>query len=296
MSDLCFVLIVAGLLLISISVGFRIVKPLSKHALLISFRRQGGREVIMRLGAIVLLLFAATLAWPETKETADDTYSSSRFKTVIATATLSHLTQPLYFTVIGGTFWAGETNSVANGDGIYYQYSATIEIILEGKSTILQPGEGIFIPNGTNFTLKTMDTRPPTYLQFLLALNSQPNDPDSRGGTRIEIYRSPSPIPGPTQRDYILSLTKVPVPPQAPPDPLHQRSGAALHYVLSGVGAEIAEGQASAKGPGSVSYERGGLVYQWSNPGLKSLIYLVFNLNAKGEDAVVLSNEASPKP
>jgi mannose-6-phosphate isomerase-like protein (cupin superfamily) len=198
--------------------------------------------------------------------------------------------------VIAGTFWAGETNSVANRDGIYYQYSGITEIIMEGRSTTLQPGEGIFIADGTRFTLKTMDTRPPTYLQFSLALNSQPDDPDSRGGRRIEIYRSPSPIPGLTQKDYILSLTKVPVPPQAPPDLLHRRSGAALHYVVSGVGAEITEGsRASSKGPGSVSYEPAELVYQWSNPGLMPLIYLVFNLNAKGEDAVVLLNEASPQ-
>jgi mannose-6-phosphate isomerase-like protein (cupin superfamily) len=292
MSDLGFALIVAGLLLISIIVGFRIVKPLSKHGLLVSVPSQRGREVDMRLGAIVLVLFGATLAWPETTETAEAAYSSSRFKTVIATAALSYTTRPIYFSVIAGTFWAGETNSAANGDGIYYQYSGTTEIVLEGKSTTLQSGEGVFIPNGTSFTPKTTDTRPPTYLQFLLASNSQPNDPDSRGGTRIEIYRSPSPISGLTQKDYILSLSKVPVPPQAPPDPLHRRSGAALHYVVSGVGAEIAEGRASAKGPGSISYEPSELMYQWSNPGMVPLIYLVFNLNPKGEDAVVLLNDS----
>src|ERR1700730_2297859 len=95
MSDLGFALIVAGLLLISIIVGFRIVKPLSKHGLLVSVPSQGGREVDMRLGAIVLVLFGATLAWPETTETAEAAYSSSRFKTVIATAALSYPTRPI---------------------------------------------------------------------------------------------------------------------------------------------------------------------------------------------------------
>jgi hypothetical protein len=112
----------------------------------------------------------------------------------------------------------------------------------------------------------------------------------------FEIYRSPSPIPGLTHEDYMLSLSRVPVPPMAPPDPLHRRSGAALHYVLSGVGAEFADGQGSAKGPGSISYEPSGLVYQWSNPGLKPLIYLVFNLNPMSQDAVVVLNEPSGSP
>jgi len=45
--------------------------------------------------------------------------------------------------------------------------------------------------------------------------------------------------------------------------------------------------RATAKGPGSVSYEPRGFVYQWSNPGSQPLVYLVFNVNPKNLPAVV---------
>jgi hypothetical protein len=47
------------------------------------------------------------------------------------------------------------------------------------------------------------------------------------------------------------------------------------------------EGQATAKGPGSFSYEPRGLVYQWGNPGSKALTYLVFNINPPNLPPVV---------
>jgi hypothetical protein len=44
-------------------------------------------------------------------------------------------------------------------------------------------------------------------------------------------------------------------------DPPHWRTGAALHYVVSGVGAELIEGKAAVRNPGSVSYEPGEVFY-----------------------------------
>jgi hypothetical protein len=112
----------------------------------------------------------------------------------------------------------------------------------------------------------------------------------------VELYRSPSPVPGLTHDQNLLSLTRVPVPPQALPDPLHRRTGAALHYILSGVGAEFADGRVSARGPGSVSFEPAGFAYQWSNPGLAPLIYLLFNVNPKDIDPVVALDQRPEDP
>jgi hypothetical protein len=42
-----------------------------------------------------------------------------------------------------------------------------------------------------------------------------------------------------------------------------------------------------ARGPGSVSFEPAGFTYQWSNPGLKPLVYLLFNVNRKDLDPVI---------
>ena len=77
----------------------------------------------------------------------------------------------------------------------------------------------------------------------------------------------------------------------APPDMPHHRSAAALHVVLSGFGAETADGATTVKSPGSVSFEPAPLVYQWSNPGNLPLTYLVFNVNGESEDAVVAAGQ-----
>jgi mannose-6-phosphate isomerase-like protein (cupin superfamily) len=85
----------------------------------------------------------------------------------------------------------------------------------------------------------------------------------------------------------MLSLVRVPVPPLSTFDPPHTRTGAALHYVVSGVGTELVDGKAAARGPGSVSYQPRDPFYQWANPGSAPLIYLVFNINPKNTAPVV---------
>jgi mannose-6-phosphate isomerase-like protein (cupin superfamily) len=85
----------------------------------------------------------------------------------------------------------------------------------------------------------------------------------------------------------VLTLTKVTLPFQSPPDMPHHRSVAALHIVMSGFGAETANGTTVIKSPGSISFEPADLVYQWSNPGNVPLTYLVFNVNREAEAAII---------
>jgi mannose-6-phosphate isomerase-like protein (cupin superfamily) len=195
---------------------------------------------------------------------------------------------PLYFSVRGGAFWTDQVQGTAPGDGIYYELAGSVDLLLDGKTKTLEPGEGMFIPAGAKFRLLSNGTqRPPTYLHFLLSPASAGDIAADENGTAVELYRSSSPVPGLTPERNLLSLSRVPVPPQSPPDPLHRRTGAALHYVLSGAGAEFGEGQATARWPGSISYQPAGYAYQWSNPGLYPLIYLLFNVNPKDEEPVI---------
>jgi hypothetical protein len=148
---------------------------------------------------------------------------------------------------------------VASQDGVYYQSSGAVQINAAGHITALFPGDGMFMPAGTRFALKADGAgQSPTYLQFLLA-SAPGSAPAQSIGTSVEVYRSPSPIPGLMPKSNLVTLSRVPVPPESPCDPLHQRSGAALHYILAGVGAEFTVTRAMARAPGSVSYEpRGG--------------------------------------
>jgi hypothetical protein len=244
----------------------------------------------MRIRAIVLALLGMTLA--SSDATAVTTYSSSLLQKIIATATVPDRNDtPLYFSVVAGRLEAGETRGVASGDGVYYQLSGAVDINIQGSITTLNAGDGVFVPAGTEFTLKPHDAEPaPTYLKFLLLPATGFQHPAE---TRLEreVYRSPSPLLRVMAERNLLTLSRVEVPPESPCDPPHWRSGAALHYILSGFGAEFTETRATTKGPGSVSYEPNRLAYQWSNPGTTPLVYLLFNVNPKDEPPVLAANE-----
>jgi len=66
-----------------------------------------------------------------------------------------------------------------------------------------------------------------------------------------------------------------------PSNPPHHRSGAALHYILSGTVANTIDGKREARGPGSLVYEPFGLVHQGGNAGDASLTFLAFNIIRK---------------
>jgi len=256
----------------------------------------GFGEVEMRLGALALAILGILLV--PTGASAIETYSSSQFHQIIAKAIVpDRNNEQLYFSVVTGTFWTPEVERYAASDGFFYQFTGTTELGLDGRTTTLRSGDGVFIQAGSKFTLKSLDAnRSPTYLQFLLASTPGSEVADQTDGTSVELYRSPTPVPGLMHERNLLSLTRVPVPPQALPDPLHRRTGAALHYILSGVGAEFGDGRTTARGPGSVSFEPAGFTYQWSNPGLKPLIYLVFNVSPKDIEPVVVQDQQPEDP
>ncbi len=240
----------------------------------------------MRLRDAVFAVFGAMLA---SSQAVAGTYSSSHFSNVVAAEVVPNQGDfQLYFTIRAGTFWGDQMDGMAPSDGVYYQYLGTVEISIGDASKILYAGDGIFMPAGTSFHLKAIGIIPQrTYLQFLLSSTPDSDLAEQASGTSVEIYRSPSPLRGLTRDHNLLSLAKVPVPPLSPYDPPHRRTGAALHYVVSGVGAELVDGKGSVRGPGSVSYEPREVFYQWSNPGSKPLIYLVFNINPNDQPPVI---------
>jgi quercetin dioxygenase-like cupin family protein len=123
----------------------------------------------MRLGAIVLAIFGALLATVDAS--AEQTYSTSQFKKIIAQATVpDRNNEQLYLSVIAGTFWTHEIHKLASSDGFYYEFSGTVYLTADGKTKTLEPGDGVFLQAGTQFSVEAASlARPPTYLQFLLS-------------------------------------------------------------------------------------------------------------------------------
>jgi hypothetical protein len=238
---------------------------------------------------VIILVFLAMLL-DSSESGAFTTYSTSTHQRIIASAMVPDRDNaPLYFSVQAGQLEAGEAHGIASGDGVYYQSSGAVDIDMAGKTTTLQAGDGVFVPVGTKLVLKPhRSNQVSAYLRFLLL----PHRSMSPGKTLPEhdVYRSAAPLSQIMPVRNLLTLGKVEVPPQSPCDPLHRRSGAALHYILSGFGAEFTENQATARGPGAVSYEPNGLAYQWSNPGTTPLVYLIFDVNPDGVAPVIAAN------
>jgi hypothetical protein len=149
----------------------------------------------MRRGALVLAVLGAALISP--KALAVTTYSTSPFRTLIAEATVPDRNDAqLYFSVHSGIVPPREKDEVALDDGIYYQSTGQARIRIGGERFILGPGEGMFMPAGTRFVVDADGSGAPSaYLQFLLS--SYPAVGSDRPAVgAVEVYRSPSPIPG----------------------------------------------------------------------------------------------------
>jgi hypothetical protein len=243
-------------------------------------------EVDMRHAMIGLALL--NVAFAPSVAAQPQSWSSSNARTLVASGELPIVSaMPLYFRVIGATISSGEENGFAAGNGVLYQISGATELVDAGTARTIKSGEGAFIPGGSRLTLRAFGDEASTYLYFMVSPASYLDEPHLPPGSAREIYRSATAISNLRQGTYLLNLSRVTLPAFAPADLPHHRSGAALHYVLSGFGAETANGLTIAKGSGSISYEPDALVYQWGNPGYPPLTYLVFNLNPDDEDAIV---------
>jgi uncharacterized RmlC-like cupin family protein len=247
----------------------------------------GQSEVEMRHLMIGFILLGVAFAPGVSAQ--PKSYSSSDARTLVAAGELPVVSaMPLYFRVLAATISSAEESRDAEGNGVLYQFSGATELSIAGSVRTLSPGQGTYVAGGGRFTVKAVGETPSTYLYFVVSPGALSADSRQPSPSVREIYRSSVPIANLKQGSYLLNLSRVTLPASAPPDSPHHRTGAALHYVVSGFGAETANGMTIAKGPGSISYEPDALVYQWSNPGYPPLTYLVFNLNPENEDAVVI--------
>jgi mannose-6-phosphate isomerase-like protein (cupin superfamily) len=156
-------------------------------------------------------------------------------------------------------------------------------------------GGGVLIASGTIASLTAGNGEQSALLYFLLAPKEALDQPVAGAPATVkELYRTTAPLPELKPGSYELNLTRVTFPPGMPSNPPHHRSGAALYYIVSGIGANTVAGKMADRGPGSLIYEPFGLVHQWGNPGNEPLTFLAFNINPEGVPAVVPETPANP--
>jgi quercetin dioxygenase-like cupin family protein len=201
---------------------------------------------------------------------------------------------PVHFKAVSVIIPSGATSSVSSADGILYQLLGSTQVLVSGEIKTLNPGEGVFISSGNAAILKAVDGGSSTFLHFLLTPTADLDKPlEAPPAVVRELYRTAAPLPALKPGRHDLNLTRVTFPAHMPSNAPHHRSGAALYYILSGLGANTVEGKLEARTPGSLIYEPFGLVHQWGNPGPLPLTFLAFNINPEGVPAVVAG--APPK-
>ncbi len=210
-------------------------------------------------------------------------------RTLVAATKLPTVTEaPLHFKAVSVTLQPGEKTQVTAADGMLYQMSGTTEVSLGGQTKMLNGGEALFIAGGIPAALRTGGEGPSTLLQFFILPAAELDSPvESSPAAVKELYRTAVPIPDLQPGTYDLSLTRISFPARMPSNPPHHRSGAALYFILSGVGANTVNGKTQSWGPGSLIYEPYGLAHQWGNPGDEPLVFLAFNINPEGVAAVL---------
>jgi quercetin dioxygenase-like cupin family protein len=235
----------------------------------------------------ILLLGAIALAAPAAAQTTPAPPAITR--TVVAATKLPTVTDvPLHFKAVSITLQPDEKSGVSAANGILYQMSGSTEVALDGEAKTLNAGDGLFIAGGKTAALTAGSRGPSTFLHFFLVPAVDLGRPvETAPAAARELYRTANPIPDLKPGGYDLNLTRVTFPAQMPSNLPHHRSGAALYYIVSGIGANTIDGKTEARGPGSLIYEPYALVHQWGNPGKEPLIFLAFNINPEGVAAVI---------
>lgn len=247
----------------------------------------------MRLRIVgILLLIVAAFSTSAVAQTTSPSTATAR--TVIASTKLPTVTDaPMFFRAVSVTLSPDQQSSISAPNGIVYQISGSTEISIDGQAKLLNAGDGMFIPGGKPASLKAGSGLPSVFLHFMLVpAGDIDRVAETPPATVKELYRTTAPIPGLKPGPYDFNLTRVTFPPGMPSNPPHHRSGAALYFIVSGIGANTVNGKSEEKGPGSVIYEPYGLVHQWGNPGNEPMTFLAFNINPEGIAAVLLGASA----
>jgi quercetin dioxygenase-like cupin family protein len=251
-------------------------------------------EVAMRWAFVIAFLGVAGLIAGAAAQTPPSPPAIVR--TVVAATKLPSLDDALlYFKAVSVSIAPGQKISFsAPPNGILYQLSGSTEVST-GESKTITGGGGLLIAGGTTGSLTAGKGEQSTLLYFLLVPKGALDQPVAAAPATVnELYRTAAPLPELKPGSYELNLTRVTFPPGMPSNPPHHRSGAALYYIVSGIGANTVGGKTADRGPGSLIYEPFGLVHQWGNPGSEPLTFLAFNINPEGVPAVIPETPTRP--
>ena len=239
--------------------------------------------------ARLFAVFVCSLFFGQAALAQDPSAAARPVRVVIASERLASVVEaPMHFKMIQVSIARGQTANYSGPSGYLYALSGRAELSAGGTQRSLSAGEAAYVGAGESANLHSAGSAPAVLLHFMLlpaaALESAPYS----GTAKVaELYRSPERFPRLETGPYEFSLTKVTSPPKVKP-PLHQRSGAAVYYVLDGAGILHMDGKSEPRNKGAVQYEPNGFVHTWENAGTVPLILLQANISREGAPEIVL--------
>jgi quercetin dioxygenase-like cupin family protein len=207
---------------------------------------------------------------------------------VISSERISSLSNtPQHFVVLKVDVGRGQSTTFSGPSGYVYVLAGKLELPDGAAPRALAPGEAAFIRSGQPAQIRNVFSGTTTLVHFLLVPGAPGDTPWYPSTVKAtELYRTASPIPRLESGPYEFSLNKVTSPPKVKP-PLHQRSGAAIYYVLNGAATLHTEGKSELRKAGMVQYEPNGFVHTWENSGATPLVLLQANISREGAPEII---------
>jgi quercetin dioxygenase-like cupin family protein len=191
---------------------------------------------------------------------------------------------PMHLRMLRVSLPAGGNAVFLGAPGVVYGLSGTLALGTPSEARTLQPGEGAFLEAGRKISFTAVGNEPAFFIHVLLATESQLDaGVESVPAAVTELHRWALPDAARRPGPHEFSMTRVTVAPKTPGPPLHQRSGAALYYVLAGNGIiTLGDGGTQPRPAGAIQEEPFGFIHTWSNPDEVPLVLLQANLSQEG--------------
>ena len=248
------------------------------------------RTIIVTKIPCFLYAALAVLLWllPACEKEAPTGQLSPVKRTELTSATIpSGREKPHLFKLLRVTLPAGQTIEYATGESLVFQVSGSQTVTVNDQVSTLHPSQGLRIETGmpAKFTSQGKE-EPSVYLHFLLIPAPQADRTiEVEPATIAELYRTSDPITDLAANPQVFTLARLDFPPATAESAPHDRTGAALYYVLSGTGQFTSKETTEQKQAGSVVYEPSGVFHQWANPGDQPLEMIVASISSEGTPA-----------
>lgn len=210
-------------------------------------------------------------------------------RNVMATGRLASVVDtPVHFKLLRVTIPPGQSAPYSGPSGMLWVNSGVLGVGVDGERRSLEHGSAVFVTAGQRVTLTASAGAPAVALHFVLAPASQL---DTTGHARptmtTELYRTRDPVPNLKPGAHEFTLIRVSVDKGVPRPPMHQRSGAALYYVLSGTWTLHMDGRTEARRRGDVQFEPNGFVHTWENVGDSTGVLIQANVSLEGAPEIL---------